>query len=443
MTAPESYSQVARKAGIVGAGGAGFPVYVKLRARADTVIANGAECEPLLHKDKELMRARVDAVMRGLLLAGEAVGARRLIVGLKEKYADVVGVVKQAASKNGVEVHTLGNFYPSGDEYVLVYEAAGRLIPTGGIPLDVGCVVQNVETLANLAAALDDEKPVIDSWVTVTGAVKQPATFTVAVGTPYRALIDAAGGTRATSPVILDGGAMMGKLVTDIDTPVTKLTSGLIVLDASHELIRRRQAPRRHVENVGLSACDQCYYCTEFCPRFLLGHPIEPHKVMRSLGFVGTSREYWSEWAAACCECNLCSLYACPEDLDPKNICTWAKGEVFKSGYRFPEPREVTVHPLADSRKVPLPKLIQRLGLRDYDRPAPFSDRRIDAPLLTVRLDQHRGAKAKPTVSAGAAVESGSEIASVPEDQLGCPVHAPARGVVRKVTPDAIILERT
>ncbi|MCP4247300.1 MAG: NADH dehydrogenase subunit, partial [bacterium] len=227
--------------------------------------------------------------------------------------------------------------------------------------------------------------------MTVTGAVRQPVTVCVPLGVPYRTLIDAAGGAAVTDPVILDGGAMMGQLVEDLDTPVTKTTAGLLVLHRSHALIVRRTLPRPKVERVGLSACDQCYYCTEFCPRFLLGHPIQPHKVMRSLGFVGTSREYWSEWAAACCECNLCSLYACPEDLDPKNICTWGKHEGLAEGYEFPEPREVQVHPLAESRKVPLPKLTQRLGLADYARPAPFSEAGLPADRLTLRLDQHRG----------------------------------------------------
>jgi Na+-translocating ferredoxin:NAD+ oxidoreductase RnfC subunit len=384
------------------------------------------------------MLHEADRMIRGARMAAEAVGAQRTVVGIKAKYNDVVDVVKNAAAGTGIEIHTLGNFYPSGDEYVLVYEATGRLIPTGGLPLDAGCLVQNSETLVNLAAAVDDGTPVTQSWVTVTGAVRKPATFRVMVGTPFSALIEAAGSSTASEPVVLDGGAMMGRLVHDLSSPVTKTTAGLLVLDRSHPLIVRRELPRPKVERVGLSACDQCYFCTEFCPRFLLGHPIEPHKVMRSLGFVGTSREYWSEWAAACCECNLCSLYACPEDLDPKNICTWGKHEVLARGYTFPEPREVQVHPLAESRKVPLPKLIGRLGLTDYDRPAPFDARKIEASLLTVRTDQHRGVPATPVVSVGQVVNAFDVIADVPESELGCPVHAPTAGTVRAVTETTI-----
>jgi Na+-translocating ferredoxin:NAD+ oxidoreductase RnfC subunit len=435
--------ETARRAGIVGAGGGGFPMYVKLQAKAEIVIANGAECEPLLHKDKQLMLKRPDAVVRGLLYAAETVGASRCIIGVKEKYHDVVDAVRDAARGTHVEIFTLDNFYPSGDEYVLVYEATGRLIPTGGLPKDVGCLVQNSETLANFADAVDSGKPVRDSWVTITGAVGRPSTFCVPIGTPYRLLRDAAGGARVSEPVILDGGAMMGKLVLDWDTPVTKTTAGLVVVDRTHELVVRRELPRPKLERIGLSACDQCYYCTEFCPRFLLGHPIQPHKVMRSLGFVGTSREYWSEWGAACCECNLCSLYACPEDLDPKNMSTWAKQEVFKAGYHFPEPREVEVHPMQESRKVPLPKLIQRLGLTEYDAPAPLRDFALQNTTLTLRLDQHRGKPALPSVSAGQVVVEGAVVADVAETEMGCPLHAPRAGVIREVRANEIVMEAT
>jgi len=443
MRTQTEYIEIARRAGIVGAGGGGFPMYVKLQFPVDTVIVNGAECEPLLHKDKELMKAHAAQMVHGALGAARAVGAGRVIFGLKEKYRDVVEVVRQAAVGSTVEFCLLGNFYPSGDEYVLVYEATGRLIPTGGLPKDAGCLVQNSETLVNFAAAVDAGTPVTETWITVTGAVRAPATFRVPIGTPYRALLAAAGGSTVADLAILDGGAMMGKLVTDLDTPAVKSTAGLVVLDRSHELVRRRELPRPKVEKVGLSACDQCYYCTEFCPRFLLGHPIEPHKVMRSLGFVGVSREYWSEWAAACCECNLCSLYACPEDLDPKNICTWSKREVLATGYTFPEPREVTVHPMAEGRKVPLPKLIGRLGLSEYDRPAPLRLWPDDVPVLTVRLDQHRGKPARPVVKTGEPVTAGQVIGEVDTADLGCPVHAPRAGTVRSVDETAIVIERT
>ena len=156
--AAEHVIQAARQAGVVGAGGGGFPLHAKLAGRSgsppvDTVIANGAECEPLLHKDAELMAGHAADIVEGLQLAMTAVGAERGIIGLKSKHADAIAAFGPLLAGTGIELFELGDFYPTGDEYILVYETTGRLIPSAGLPLDVGCVVSNVESLCNLAAA--------------------------------------------------------------------------------------------------------------------------------------------------------------------------------------------------------------------------------------------------------------------------------------------------
>ena len=138
---------------MVGAGGAGFPAHVKAAAAVDTIIANGAECEPLIHKDFEVMLHHAGEIVEGVRLLMQATGAPRGIIGIKEKNAAAVDAVTRALDGKDITVHLLGDFYPSGDEYILVYEATGRLIPPQGIPLDVGVVVNNVETLYNIARA--------------------------------------------------------------------------------------------------------------------------------------------------------------------------------------------------------------------------------------------------------------------------------------------------
>src|SRR5271169_3143527 len=135
-----------KQAGVVGAGGGGFPTHVKLAAKADTIIANGAECEPLLHKDAVIMEEEAAALVQGMLLAKEAVGARDAVVGIKGKKKRAVEAVERACKGTDVRVHLLGDYYPAGDEYDLVYEVTGKLIPPAGIPLQVGVVVNNVET---------------------------------------------------------------------------------------------------------------------------------------------------------------------------------------------------------------------------------------------------------------------------------------------------------
>ncbi|GAB4313515.1 MAG: 4Fe-4S dicluster domain-containing protein [Candidatus Zixiibacteriota bacterium] len=427
-----SIANAAFDAGVVGAGGAGFPTHVKLRAKAEYLLINGAECEPLLHKDKELLKKSAPVVIQGAILAAESVGADHIICCIKETYHDVVQAVEQAIAGTGVELKLFGNFYPSGDEYVVVWECTGRLIPPAGLPIHVGCVVSNVETLYNVACAVRDGAPVTDSFLTVNGLVGEPKSIQVPVGTPIGEVLTLTGFAPSNSPAVLDGGAMMGSLRTDLSLPVTKTSGGYIVLPSDHYLVRRRSMTKTDMHRKGHSACDQCTYCTEFCPRYLLGYEIEPHKVMRSLLFAGQQKEeYWSRWGQLCCECNLCSLYACPEDLDPKDACVWSK-DVFRQAEN---PRTDWVQPerphaFNEHRKVPLSKLVRRLGLEPYDHPAPWSDATVAPERVTIPLKQHIGRPCEPLVSVGDRVERGQPIGRVPDGELGAPVHASINGRV-------------
>ncbi len=152
-------SQKLKQMGVVGAGGAGFPTYVKSQAQVEFVIANGAECEPLIHKDLELMKHFPEQIIRGMQIMIEATGAKKGKFGIKEKHSDAIEQISPFIKNSSIDFTFLGDFYPSGDEYEVVYAATGRLIPPAGIPLQVGCVVNNVETLYNIANAVDD-KPV-------------------------------------------------------------------------------------------------------------------------------------------------------------------------------------------------------------------------------------------------------------------------------------------
>ncbi|MFH2048137.1 MAG: SLBB domain-containing protein, partial [bacterium] len=182
-----------KKAGVVGAGGAGFPTHVKYNSSVDTFLANGAECEPLLYKDKELMRFYPDEVSKGMQLAAEVLGAGRNVLGIKAKNTEVIGTFKRIFGGSSTEIFEMGDYYPAGDEYVLVYEATGRLIPYGGYPVDIGCVVSNVETLMNITLANLDI-PVTEKFITITGAVKNPVTIKVPIGVSIKDLIDFVGG---------------------------------------------------------------------------------------------------------------------------------------------------------------------------------------------------------------------------------------------------------
>jgi len=419
-----------RANGVIGAGGAGFPTHVKLDAQVEFYLVNGAECEPLLHKDKELMKAYPEQIVEGLRRAMEATGARKGVVGVKAKNEDTVNAIRRAIGDAGdVELFLLGNFYPAGDEFVLVYDATGRLIPSGGIPPQVGVAVNNVETILNVQA----ETPVVDTFLTVCGAVRTPITVKVPVGTSGEDLVRLAGGPTAEEYVTLYGGVMMGSL-TDPFTPVTKTTGGIVVLPGDHPLAIRKGLSEAAITLRGKSTCDQCADCTELCPRYLLGYAIEPHKAMRSLGFGGEAREYWSRYTLLCCECSLCNLYACPEDLEPKEVCARSKAMLMGGGIRWDATgEELKPHPMQAFRRVPITRLITRLGLAPYDGPAPLSEEDYTPPYVRIPLKQHVGASARPVVDVGAHVARGDLIGEIPEDQLGARVHASISGKVTEV----------
>jgi Na+-translocating ferredoxin:NAD+ oxidoreductase RnfC subunit len=179
-----SLSEKIFNAGVVGAGGAGFPSHIKSLSKVEFVIANGAECEPLIHKDNELMVHFPKEIMEGLDLLIESTCAKKGYFGIKEKNVKAISSISKYLNGR-TELTKLGDFYPSGDEFELVYEATKRLIPPAGIPLDIGCVVNNVETLYNISLAKKDI-PVTKKFVCVTGAVRNPSSFFVPVGTSLR-----------------------------------------------------------------------------------------------------------------------------------------------------------------------------------------------------------------------------------------------------------------
>ncbi len=425
-----------RDAGVIGAGGAGFPTYKKLDAKVDHIIANGAECEPLLYKDREVMLQRQDEFFRGLSIMKKLTDANEVTIALKEKNKDVADQLKDQAESLGFKFFVYKDVYPAGDEYVLVYEIAGRRIPPGGIPLQVGCVVDNVETIINIARAVDGY-PVTDKFITVTGEVKTPITTVVPIGTTFLECLEAAGGLTTDKPVVLTGGVMMGGVETDLSTPVSKINGGLIVLPEDHYLVRRKTAPRESYTRIGHGQCDQCSMCTELCPRYIMGYPIEPHKVMRTLQMTGENKARVSLWAQYCCECNICTMIACPESLDPKSICVDAK-QLLKENQltRTPEELDVLfrdVHPSRKAREIPITSVYQRLGLKKYDRHADFFDNNIKPKTVVIPLDSHIGAPSVPIVRVGDNVRKGDPLSSVSDDKLGCPSHSSIDGKVTMI----------
>ncbi len=434
-----------RLAGVVGAGGAGFPTYKKLDASVEHIIANGAECEPLLYKDREVMLREPDALFNGLLHMQKLTGAEKVTIVVKKKNSDLAEILRPQAEKLGFQIFVYADVYPAGDEYVLVYEITGRRIPPGGIPLQVGCLVDNVETIINIAHAIEG-RTLTEKYITITGAVKNAITTKVPIGTSFKDCIEAAGGLTVDNPAVITGGVMMGKVEFDLSLPVSKTNGGLIVFPDDHYLVKRKTASKESYTRIGHGQCDQCSMCTELCPRYIMGYPIEPHKVMRNLLMTGEAKERMSLWAQYCCECNVCSYIACPEDLDPKSICVDAKKLLRENGIsRSAEELDVLfrdVHPARTGREVPISRLYQRLGLKKYDRHAEYIDTYLRPDSVIIPLDSHIGQPSRPSVKVGQRVDAGDMVGQVDEKSLGCPAHASQGGTVTLIDSRGVHISR-
>jgi Na+-translocating ferredoxin:NAD+ oxidoreductase RnfC subunit len=215
---------------------------------------------------------------------------------------------------------------------------------------------------------------------------------------------------------------------------VTRTTAGLIVLPAKHYLIERDSRPPEAKHRIGKSACDQCSYCTEFCPRYLLGYEVVPHKVMRSLGFTLAGADQWNQWAQLCCACGLCTLYACPEDLFPKEACDQAKTDMKAAGIKFMQKKEPEVHPMKEYRRVPMAQLRKRLKIDEYETDTPFEAVSYRPSVVRIKLAQHAGKPARPDVRPGDKVETGTPVGRADPRELGVDVHSSIDGTVKLVT---------
>lgn len=440
-----SLLDMVKDAGIVGAGGAGFPTHVKLASTAEYILLNGAECEPLLRVDQQLMALYPDEVIKGFEAAGRLVEAKKGIIGVKGKHKQVIAVLKErilALSADGyIEVKELPDVYPAGDEQVLAYELTGRVVPEAGIPLQAGCVVINTETALNIYHASKGE-PVTDTYLTIAGDVPRRLTVKVPVGTPVIDVLKLSGIEDFADYAVIDGGPMMGTVMNRPDGFVTKKSKGYVILKKNHPLIRRKTVDKARAGRVNRAACEQCRMCTDLCPRYLLGHNLQPHKIMRALNYNLADAE-GQKSAQLCCECNLCEQFSCPAGLYPRAANLYFKSRLTKQGLRYERKQdEFQARESRKYRAVPSKRLIARTGLHDFDRPAPLEEPQLRPETVYIAMVQQVGAPAQAVVSGGDHVERGQVIAEIPEGSLSAKAHASISGTVVSVTADYIGIRR-
>ncbi len=429
-------------AGVVGAGGAGFPTHVKINSKADIVLANGAECEPLLRVDRLMMQTYPHKIIRGLKAVIESTGAKEGVICLKKKYHEAWESLQNALEGElDIRLYPLDNFYPAGDEQQMVYEVTHKVVPTGGIPLDVGAVVNNVSTLINIADALDDI-PVTDKYVTVSGDVETPITIKVPLGTPVGKLIAAGGGPDTLDGyTLIIGGPATGKLCNDMNEPVKKTTGGILVFRSDHPLIKKKTDDGEMDLKLAKAVCCQCNMCTQICPRNALGLGVEPHKAMRA-AFSGNGKLLGDvNGIFSCCDCGLCSYFACNFGLSPSRMMTKMKDGMQKSGLKPEKNVKRDVSANIDTIKVPTKRLMARMGILQYDKETPLVESMMAINKVRIPLSMHIGAPSKPTVKIGDVVQKGQLIADIPVKSLGAKLHASIKGTVTNISNSYIEIE--
>lgn len=433
-----------RTAGIVGAGGAGFPTYFKLnsaKGKVDTYIINAAECEPLIQVDKQILKVYPEQILTAAVDVANFVGAKKVVLGIKYKYKETLEVLEKIVSKfnHKIEIYYLDNFYPAGDEFSLVYEVTKRIIPEGGLPLDVGVVVNNVVTLLNIYYALYNNCPVTSRPISVIGEVVEPKTVIVPVGTLIKDVLNFCKGTKIDNFVVIDGGPMMGKIVT-VDDTVTKRTSAILVLPEYHPVIRMKTLPQHYFLYQIKSACEQCRDCTEICPRYLLGHNFECHKIQRSVSY--NIDDTLLTQAYLCCECGLCD-WICPMNLLPRKVNQMVKQKLTQKGIKNPHKNKPQqVRSTKEYRKLPPERIIARFELNKYETLAPIELDIKEVSFVKIPLQQHIGVKPQPKVKVGDTVEKYQELVVVEEEKLGVGIHSPFKGKVTEVTDSYISIQQ-
>lgn len=437
--------QILQNEGVAGAGGAGFPTYAKLDERAEIILMNCAECEPLLKLHRQLLEHHAEEILRTFQMIAQTVGASEAVIGIKREYkATLKAIDRYIDAYPNMRVQLLDSAYPMGDEVVLIYEATGRVIRPGGLPIEEGVAVFNVETVYNIYRAVEKNIPVQDKLVSVVGEVERPITLRVPIGASVRDVVAYAGEIKVKNPAYLIGGPMMGNLG-DENTTVTKTTNAIIVLDKNHSLIQRKNRNTAIDLKRAASSCCQCETCTSLCPRHALGHPIEPHKFMRSAANQDFQDTNVFINTMFCSSCGLCENFSCPQGLAPRTLITEYKNGLRKAGVKPPaDVQPSAVLKSREYRKVPEERLAARLGVSKYDVDAPlqldaFWKENQQIHKVKIRLSQHIGAPAVACVEKGAVVKAGDKIAE-PGKGLSVAIHASIDGVVQEVTSEYITI---
>ena len=429
-----------RDFGIVGAGGAGFPSYAKLAEGADLLLINGAECEPLLSTDYVLLRNEIDMVLTGILEVIAHTNISKAYIGVKAHNVERLGWQDGERLAEGVFVRALPDIYPIGDEISLIYEATGRLIKPGKLPITEGVIVYNVETMYNLGRAIRFSEPVTMKWLTVGGEVKNPTVIKAPIGAKVSEIFERLGIEVKEGYTVIDGGPSMGTVINPRTYSINKTTKGLLILPDTTQAATSRKVNVKMAVARAETACCQCTRCTDLCPRNLLGYPIEPHKMVRTAMNAAETMPELVLSATLCCGCGVCESLACNQGISPKAVIENYKKLLAKNRLRFDLDGNYSVKPEREYRMLPYKKWMSMLGISRFDKHTDFGGEMTDFSRVEILLTRHIGKPSIPVVKDGDYVSEGEMIAEA-ADGLSLPQHASMSGKVTLGT-DKIIIDK-
>ncbi|MCQ2770646.1 MAG: electron transport complex subunit RsxC [Clostridia bacterium] len=311
ITGKEDFIEAVRLSGIVGYGGAGFPTYAKFNVpdgKIDTIVVNGAECEPYITSDTQTMLLEADLVIEGLELVMKYINVPKAIIGIEKNKPQCINSIKNAIKNDNITIKPLPALYPQGGEKVLVYNTTGRIIAEGALPLNHGVIVINVTTLASIAKYIKTGMPIVEKCITVDGtSVANRKNVIAQIGTPVKYLFDYCGGFKTEPKQILYGGLMMGNAIPDMEAPVLKQTNAVLALSESEVKIPE------------ITECIKCGTCYRTCPLGLM-----PFEISRAYK-LNKPEELEKLKVNLCMECGCCS-YVCPANKELVQQNKLAKG---------------------------------------------------------------------------------------------------------------------
>ena len=431
---------ILQNGGIVGAGGAGFPTYAKLADGADILCVNCSECEPLMYTDFMLMREEMTKIIEGAELIMAATNIKHAYLSVKVHRAEALGYKDGQTVGKNVTIKYLPSVYPIGDEIGLIYETTGRLVRAGNLPITAGVIVMNAETVYNAREMMIEGKPVTEKWVTIAGDIQNKVVIKAPIGMRISDLFAMFEIKVDDDHSVIEGGPSMGSIIDPNKTVIKKTTKSILIIPNSSRCIVNKKVAIDDMLRRAASACCGCTRCTDMCPRFQLGYPLEPHKMIRAaLNSTATEHPDLGANASLCCSCGVCAEVCCQE-ISPKDVILSLKGILAKNKIKFVADKDYPVSSDREYRMIQSGKWKDMMGVLKFDAIPQYIPKPITAERVEIMMAQHIGAPSIPVVKVGDTVSAGQLIAEAAKG-LSVPQYASISGKVVSTDPSKIVIE--